>query len=548
MVDCKAAEMASHGRGKGMKYAPAVIVALSFLPLTLVHLRNLGMDERYQHFPLVLVAVGVLLWTRWSLREVQRTRLTTAASWGLLIASVVLGSGAAVLKSPWLAFAATCVATAAFLLDWRGRGAFRFLPVTLLLLLMLPLPMRMDDALVIELQDISSRWASLLLDFFNVRHMLSGHIIEMPGAKFLIEEACSGVRSLFAMLALAAIFVVYERRGAIHAIMLILSSIVWSGAMNVLRIVSVVLSQLLFGIDVARGWKHDLLGLLVFVLGMLVLFCTDRLLLFFLGSAAGVRRRAAPATDGQGTTNAAQADVTDGRLRICTSWLAALAVLVPVGVPSTIVAGAMFWQYREDDSRLTNVVLSQALLPSQIAGWEQITFQQGTQSSDPTHGPRWCSWTYRKGDLIATVSFDFPFQAWHNLTVCYEGAGWKVADWEVRSAKESGVSRTAEVIRFKIEKPEIEYGVVFFNLFDSSGEMLPAPSRKDPAFADWLTGLKLRLARQASQLGFGRPNYQLQVVATGSPEGLSRRERDLEGLFAASFAKLAGSLAGNTAK
>jgi exosortase len=521
-----------------MKYAPAVIVALSFLPLTLVHLRNLGMDERYQHFPLVLVAVGVLLWTRWSQREACRTQFAAAMSLAMLIAGAGCALGAAVLSSPWLAFAASCVASASFLLDWHGRSAYRFLPVLLLLLLLLPLPMQLDDALVVKLQDISSRAASLLLDFFGVRHLLSGHIIEVPGAKFMVEEACSGVRSLFAMIALAAIFVVHERRGIVCGGLLIASAFCCSGAMNVLRIVTVVLSQLILGLDVAHGWKHDLLGLVVFVLGMAMLFSTDRLLLFLFDFPhTGFDRTGTPKKASE-TVDASLSGPMPGGWRLATSWSVAVAVAVFVGLPSSAVAGIELLQYSQAGRRLTSDLVSQQALPAKISGWEQVSFQQGTQSSDPTHGPQWAAWKYRKGGLVAVVSFDFPFYSWHNLTVCYEGAGWKAGSWESRNVLDGAAGLRADAVRFTLERSGTERGVVFFNLFDTTGQMLPAPSTKKPSFSDWFTNLKLRLARRTHQLGFGRPNFQLQVMTSGTAEELQAAEPDLQSLFGECFAKL----------
>jgi exosortase len=521
-----------------MKYAPAILIGLSFSPLALVHLRNLGMDERYQHFPLVLGAVGVLLWTRWSQREVCRTQYSVAVSLAMLIAGAGCAVASVVLLSPWLAFAAACMVSASFLLDWHGRSAYRFLPVMLLLLLLLPLPMQMDDALIVKLQDISSRAASLLLDFFGVRHLLSGHIIEVPGAKFMVEEACSGVRSLFAMIALAAIFVVYERRGIVCGGLLIAGAFCWSGAMNVLRIVTVVLSQLMLGVDVAHGWRHDLLGLVTFVLGMAMLFSTDQLLLFLFESPIARSDRPSTPKQSSDAANESQTEPVPGGLRIAASWSIAAAAVIFVGLPSTAVAGIELLQYGQAGRQLTSDMVSQQALPTRIAGWEQISFQQGTQSNDPTHGPQWAAWQYRKGGLIAVVSLDFPFYSWHNLTVCYEGAGWTVGAWESRSMSDGATGGSADAVRFMLEKPGAERGVVFFNHFDTTGQMLPAPSTKEPSFSDWLTNLKLRLARRTHQLGLGRPNFQLQVMASGTAEEVQAAEPDLQRLFGESFAKL----------
>lgn len=527
------------------RYVPGLIIAISFCPLVLIHCEHLAGDERYQHFPLIVAAVGVLVWTRWLERRAVRTRVSVCATVICICVSVCLGVAATVLSSPWLAFVGATLYLFAFLLDWHGSGAYRFGPVVLLLLLMLPLPMRLDDALVMGLQDVSSRFASLLLDFFGVRHLLSGHIIEVPGAKFMVEEACSGVRSLFAMIALSAIFVVYERRGMLHSMSLIVSALFWSGAMNVLRIVAVVLSQLWLGVDLARGWKHDSLGLVIFIFGMVMLLCTDRVLVFLFDSG-NTRRIVLTAKPPSARAVEMPLSAAWGfEWRIATSWLVALLVLTLVGVPSIGVAGIEWWEFHQDDMRLNASLLRQGVLPAQLAEWEQSTFQQGTQASDPAHGPQWAAWRYRKAGVAALVSLDFPFHSWHNLTFCYEGAGWQVKSWDVISVAGEGQKASVNAIRFRIEKRQAENGVVYFNLFDTTGKLLPAPGNRNPAFSDWLTGLKLRMARRTSQMGFGRANYQLQVMASGTPEDLKRVEKDLQLLFLAAYAKLAGQLSGS---
>jgi exosortase len=518
-----------------MKYVPAWIIGLSYAPLALVHLRNLAMDERYQHFPLVLAAVGWLLWMRWSKRGDEQSRTARVLGVVLLLASAVCAVGSTVLLSPWLAFVGACLLFAVFLLDWQGRDAVRLLPVGLLLLLLLPLPMRLDDALVVKLQDVSSRWASILLDFFGVLHLLSGHIIEVPGKRFLVEEACSGVRSLFAMIALSAIFAVHERRPLVHAVLLIASSLFWSTACNVLRIAAVVVAQLMLHVDLAHGWMHDLLGVMVFGLGIYTLFCTDRVLLFLFESAAGRRRRPRENSAPQASQNAA------APFRLTASWPVAAVVLLIVGLPSAAVAAIELMQFTNFQSEASQFALQlrEDSLPEQFGDWKRVDYQEGTQNSDPTHGAKWSAWTYRRGDLNVLVSLDYPFFSWHNLTVCYEGSGWKVDSWQVRRLSEDV---DLEFIAFAIEKPATEPGRVLFNLFDSSGSLLPAPKHKDPAFEDWLTGIKLRFARKTHQLGFGRPNYQLQVVAFGPPEQLDAASSDLEMLFVDCFQRLVSSV------
>jgi len=514
-----------------LKHAPWMIIGLSYLPLVLVHLRNLSLDERYQHFPLVLLAVGGLLWLRRTGKAADYTRTSTALSVLLLVASVACSTAAAILLSPWLAFLAACLMATALLLDWQGRHAYRLVPIAMLLLLLLPLPMRMDDALVTGLQSVSSRWASLLLDFVGFKHLLSGHIIEVPGSQFLVEEACRGVLSLFATIALAALFAVCERRGLVHSLLLIASGVVWAAMTNVMRICAVVAVQLLTGVDLAQGWVHDALGVVVFALALYLLFCTDQALLFLLESGASPGRTR---SDG----GARETGLRPRPLRPSASLPVALLLLLVVGIPSAAVAGIEVMNLgREPDLRHTNNSLAAVTLPAQVGPWRRAGFRQGTQDADPTHGPHWAAWTYENGPLQAVVSVDYPFYSWHNLTVCYAGAGWNVDGWRVRRILGAAGS-TAEAVEFTVQKPPVAQALVLFTLLDSDGRILPAPAHKDPSFDDWFTSVRLRLARRTRQLGLGGVNYQLQMVTGGEPGRLRPADKELERLYAECLASL----------
>ena len=90
--------------------------------------------------------------------------------------------------------------------------------------------------------------------------------------ELLVDQACSGIYSLFTLLIGTAFYVLWNRTTPVRAAVLAIASVFWVLFGNVVRIVLVVLLSTRWGIDAATGWKHETLGLIMFLvmLGMVV--------------------------------------------------------------------------------------------------------------------------------------------------------------------------------------------------------------------------------------------------------------------------------------
>ena len=59
--------------------------------------------------------------------------------------------------------------------------------------------------------NLTAKITGSLLDLVPVAHVMSGHVIEVSGKRLLVEEACSGVHSLFSVLTSAFFFLLWTR-------------------------------------------------------------------------------------------------------------------------------------------------------------------------------------------------------------------------------------------------------------------------------------------------------------------------------------------------
>lgn len=96
----------------------------------------------------------------------------------------------------WLALVGLIVFAAGFVQVRRW-----WLPVALLLL-SLPLPELVLSSLALPLQFKASQLGAALLDWRHVPVRLAGNVIQLPGHALFVTEACSGLRSLSALIAL----------------------------------------------------------------------------------------------------------------------------------------------------------------------------------------------------------------------------------------------------------------------------------------------------------------------------------------------------------
>src|SRR5690606_29788976 len=116
--------------------------------------------------------------------------------------------------------------TAAHLLLAPGTMA-RIRQSFAVLLLIIPLPLNLDTRLVVWLQKLATEQGGLLLDYVGLHHSVSGVSVRVPERVFLIDDACSGIHSLFSALATMLVFSVYCRYGLIRTLVTLLQTAFW---------------------------------------------------------------------------------------------------------------------------------------------------------------------------------------------------------------------------------------------------------------------------------------------------------------------------------
>ena len=87
-------------------------------------------------------------------------------------------------------------------------------PPLVLLAVLVPPPGHQEQIVTLKLQHLAVGVSCRLLDALHVPNAQAGNVIEIPGRRLLIEQACSGINSLMAVLAFTLLYGFYLRRSA----------------------------------------------------------------------------------------------------------------------------------------------------------------------------------------------------------------------------------------------------------------------------------------------------------------------------------------------
>ncbi|MFN5730879.1 MAG: exosortase/archaeosortase family protein [Planctomyces sp.] len=251
---------------------PVLLLLAAHLPFAVLHYVGTWKLEHYQFFPF---ALGMFAWLFHARRDPSLER------WGwfslaLIGVDLMLLVASVWLSSPWLAVAGLLAVLTAWCRASRERGyGGSLLCLSLLLVLTLRLPNDLDTQLIQWLQGRTTSLASGICHRIGLVHFSDGNILTVPGKQFLIAEACSGVKSLFTIMFIAALVIAMKRRSVLHGLTLVLLGMGTAGLMNTVRVLSVIMVWEQYQFDLSTGWIHDALGYVTLGIAALMLMSAD---------------------------------------------------------------------------------------------------------------------------------------------------------------------------------------------------------------------------------------------------------------------------------
>jgi len=260
--------------GQGWSFTPSLAVGalafafLFFEPATTL-LRDWWNDPEAAH-GLLLGPLAVVLMVRSGLVEDRRAMPILGLT--ILVAAILLriASGlAAELFTMRMSMFGALLGLAVY--RW-GLGQIRhwWLPVALLLLTV-PIPAVILGTVALPLQLQASEMGAALLRWRDIPVTLSGNVIHLPGRSLFVTEACSGLRSLTALLSLGLLMGGLWLRSGPARTTMFLAAIPVAMVINGWRVFLTGFLVVFVDPSLGEGFMHMTEGWLMFVLAFGIL-------------------------------------------------------------------------------------------------------------------------------------------------------------------------------------------------------------------------------------------------------------------------------------
>ncbi len=163
-----------------------------------------------------------------------------------------------------------------------GAGALRRLWFPLALLaFMVPLPEVTISQMNFRLKLFAADAGVALANLAGIVAEQKGNeVLLLEGKKLVIANVCNGLRTLISLLAFGALYAyVCRLRGGWRLFMFAMSVPV-AVVSNAIRVLALIVVADVWSVEIATGWFHDLSGLLIYVVALVIMFSLEKLILW----------------------------------------------------------------------------------------------------------------------------------------------------------------------------------------------------------------------------------------------------------------------------
>lgn len=533
-----------------------VLVLAAHLPILWRYCDSLISLPQYEYILALPIFAAVLIYSRArDLGILAPGAWVTSAALFVVSAGMLLVSG--VFDSPWLGAISSLAAWIAGVYALGGgRLTWATVPAWLVLWLMIRLPFASDLWLVQSLQTLAAQKASTILHLIGQPHLLDGNVVETPLKRYAVEEACSGVQSLFAITACTVFFVLWSRMSWWRSLLILGIAWWWVWAANVARIVIVTYFNSNFDWPIDKGWMHDALGIALFAATLGLVVSSGHLLWFILPYGIFGGR---DGTDQPAVQPHIADELHPTRLPAFNkTFFASIFLVLLYSVALVLLWGPQLRVPKPSASPGQLNLLEESFAPQEVAGWRLVpgSHRLEERDLDSQWGARSQNWTYEKNGRRLIVSLDYPFLGWHELGVCYHFGGWTFDSRDVvefskiaPGAKNGGdFDRVVETkMRRKLDH---DYGFLIYQCFNNRREPMPIPeSNVFVMLKNRLSDYRKRVATLGATGGERHDQaetYQLQVFIQDKNPLLPQDYADMRQLFASYRALFDTTLPTNT--
>ncbi len=250
----------------------------AYFPVFYILVQKWARSEEYTH---AFFTVPIILYLVWDKKDflLNSHGISIALGLPILILSTIFYLIALQIQVPTISSLAMVASLLSVLIFLVGFRALKELMVPIILLLIIiPIPNQLYSTITLPLQLKVSKVSEAIIRLMSIPVLREGNIIHIPEKTFQVVEACSGLRSMITLLTLSLIMGYFMLTRALSRWALIGLSIPIAFLVNVIRVIILVSIYHYFHIDLSIGTTHTILGLSVFVIAMILLFFSQRIL------------------------------------------------------------------------------------------------------------------------------------------------------------------------------------------------------------------------------------------------------------------------------
>ena len=143
---------------------------------------------------------------------------------------------------------------------------------------MIPVPATIYYSATLPMQLFASKITNNLLHIIGVPSVRQGNIIFLPEYTLEVVEACSGLRSLVSLMALAGLYAYLTLKGKVKPMILFFAAIPIAIAANILRLLITAVGAYAISTRLADDFLHEISGLIVFLSALIAMIALGAIL------------------------------------------------------------------------------------------------------------------------------------------------------------------------------------------------------------------------------------------------------------------------------
>jgi exosortase len=257
----------------------AVFTCVAYIPtFGWMYERWIAAETYYSHGFLIPVIAVFLIW-------MKRKELAALAPSPMNLGWTVFGAGILIhsVSAFWQVyftsgFSLILVIIGLILLFLGLQYLKKLLFPVLFLVFMVPLPLVAISNLSFRLKIFASQLSVIAVNAMGIPAVREGSIIKTIHSYLVVEDPCSGIRSLIALIALGCLMAYLSKVSRVKKVILFMTSIPIAIFSNVIRIIALTLVAEMYGSKIATGTFHDIMGVVVFVIAFACLALLSKLL------------------------------------------------------------------------------------------------------------------------------------------------------------------------------------------------------------------------------------------------------------------------------